>query len=256
MARTKQTARKSTTGSKAPRKQIPTKAARKTAPAMGGIKKPHRYRPGTVALREINEEKEISKEEEINEEETNEEEIRKENVKTHIKIRKELNEYYCGTESSRNSSTFIDKKEFYLNILESQQFVANSRISRIEVDMDSDVEKDNGAKKNDIKINKINNGNNKNNDIEINNNDNNANKVNNRRLNRGFSTGLLEEASYNTIQKAKIIFSKENLNKLKENLTHKNFKQIFANISSNKNDSRNIIAIDVLMRKFQENQSS
>ena len=53
MARTKQTARKSTTGSKAPRKQIPTKAARKTAPAMGGIKKPHRYRPGTVALREI-----------------------------------------------------------------------------------------------------------------------------------------------------------------------------------------------------------
>ena len=52
MARTKQTARKST-GSKAPRKQVPTKAARKTAPAMGGIKKPHRYRPGTVALREI-----------------------------------------------------------------------------------------------------------------------------------------------------------------------------------------------------------
>ena len=29
------------------------KAARKTAPAMGGIKKPHRYRPGTVAIREI-----------------------------------------------------------------------------------------------------------------------------------------------------------------------------------------------------------
>ena len=53
MARTKQTARKTTTGSKAPRKQIPSKAARKTAPAMGGIKKPHRYRPGTVALREI-----------------------------------------------------------------------------------------------------------------------------------------------------------------------------------------------------------
>uniref|UniRef100_A0A8K9VB82 Histone H3 n=1 Tax=Oncorhynchus mykiss TaxID=8022 RepID=A0A8K9VB82_ONCMY len=40
MARTKQTARKST-GGKAPRKQLATKA------------KPHRYRPGTVALREI-----------------------------------------------------------------------------------------------------------------------------------------------------------------------------------------------------------
>jgi len=70
----KQTARKST-GGKAPRKQLATKAARKScvllvsaptpwgnshactrknsAPATGGIKKPHRYRPGTVALREI-----------------------------------------------------------------------------------------------------------------------------------------------------------------------------------------------------------
>nr|XP_019008325.1 histone H3 [Kwoniella pini CBS 10737]OCF47106.1 histone H3 [Kwoniella pini CBS 10737] len=49
-----QTARKST-GGKAPRKQLATKAARKQAPSQvsGGVKKPHRYRPGTVALREI-----------------------------------------------------------------------------------------------------------------------------------------------------------------------------------------------------------
>jgi histone H3 len=53
MARTKQTARKST-GGKAPRKQLATKAARKTPYSTGGgVKKPHRYRPGTVALREI-----------------------------------------------------------------------------------------------------------------------------------------------------------------------------------------------------------
>jgi len=52
MARTKQTARKST-GGKAPRKQLATKAARKSAPLSGGVKKAHRYRPGTVALREI-----------------------------------------------------------------------------------------------------------------------------------------------------------------------------------------------------------
>ena len=71
MARTKQTARKST-GGKAPRKQrtsflfsnsvyldrnlfplVAAKAARKSAPTTGGVKKPHRYRPGTVALREI-----------------------------------------------------------------------------------------------------------------------------------------------------------------------------------------------------------
>lgn len=54
MARTKQAAHKST-GGKAPRKQLAAKAARVTAvvPQHGGVKKPHRYRPGTVALREI-----------------------------------------------------------------------------------------------------------------------------------------------------------------------------------------------------------
>ena len=53
MARTKQTARKQTSAGKAPRKSVSGKAARKTAPMDMGIKKPHRYRPGTVALREI-----------------------------------------------------------------------------------------------------------------------------------------------------------------------------------------------------------
>ena len=52
MAHVKQTARKST-GGKIPRKQLAIKAARKSAPATGGCKKPHCYRPGTVALREI-----------------------------------------------------------------------------------------------------------------------------------------------------------------------------------------------------------
>lgn len=52
MARTKQTARKYT-GGKAPRKQLATKAARRSAPVAGGVRKPFRYRPGTVALREI-----------------------------------------------------------------------------------------------------------------------------------------------------------------------------------------------------------
>ncbi|KAF8553763.1 histone H3 [Imleria badia] len=58
MARTKQTARK-TTGGKEPRKQLLGQYGRKrvakkvVAPATGGVKKPHRFRPGTVALREI-----------------------------------------------------------------------------------------------------------------------------------------------------------------------------------------------------------
>ena len=52
MVCTKQTARKST-GGKAPLKQLATKATHKSAPATGGVKKPHHYRPGTVALCEI-----------------------------------------------------------------------------------------------------------------------------------------------------------------------------------------------------------
>jgi histone H3 len=52
MARTKQTARKNI-GSKVPRKQLKPMAARKTVIDKGGIKKVHRFRPGTVALREI-----------------------------------------------------------------------------------------------------------------------------------------------------------------------------------------------------------
>jgi histone H3 len=72
MARTKQTARKST-GGKTPRKQLTCRSAVPHGPpflrvflllfastgflqslqAVGGVKKPHRFRPGTVALREI-----------------------------------------------------------------------------------------------------------------------------------------------------------------------------------------------------------
>jgi histone H3 len=52
MARTKQAAHQST-GGKAPHHHLATKAARKQARHMGCIKKPHRYFPGTVAIREI-----------------------------------------------------------------------------------------------------------------------------------------------------------------------------------------------------------
>jgi histone H3/H4 len=59
MARTKHTARKSTPGTgglhQSPKKaplSLAKKAGKKTAPG-SAIKKPHRFRPGTVALREI-----------------------------------------------------------------------------------------------------------------------------------------------------------------------------------------------------------
>ena len=54
MARTKQTPKKPTAGKKPSASSIKkAAAARKLAATTGGVKKPHRYRPGTVALREI-----------------------------------------------------------------------------------------------------------------------------------------------------------------------------------------------------------
>ena len=58
-ARTKQTAQKRMGGAadvrhKNVRHQLAAQAARRSQPSIGGgVKKPHRYRPGTVALREI-----------------------------------------------------------------------------------------------------------------------------------------------------------------------------------------------------------
>ena len=52
MTRTKQAARKSV-GGKAPKKQLASKAARKQEASSAAKKKSQRYRPGTVALREI-----------------------------------------------------------------------------------------------------------------------------------------------------------------------------------------------------------
>ena len=50
MARTKTQAKK---GGRKSKKGGKRKAGRKTAPAKGGVKRTHRWRPGTVALRNI-----------------------------------------------------------------------------------------------------------------------------------------------------------------------------------------------------------
>ena len=52
MVRMKQTSRKSQ-GLPMKRPRLLTMVSRKRAPPTGGVKKPRRYRPGTVALREI-----------------------------------------------------------------------------------------------------------------------------------------------------------------------------------------------------------
>ena len=49
MARTKHVVKKRFLSGKCPRQLLATKAARKSAPTAGGVKKPHRYRPALYA---------------------------------------------------------------------------------------------------------------------------------------------------------------------------------------------------------------
>ena len=139
--------------------------------------------------------------------------VRKISNKEHLKIRKEPNEYYVGTESSKNNSTFIDKKEYYISILESKNFVNNlTKISKHE----EEKENENPNSGNIISI-----------DIGENERDKkysiNKNKIMKKKLNRGNSIGFFENKKildelYISINKANKIFSKENLKKFKNDL--------------------------------------
>lgn len=48
--------------------------------------------------------------------------------KSHIKKRKELNRFYIGNEVSKNNSTFVEKKDYYLALYQSQLLMTNSNI--------------------------------------------------------------------------------------------------------------------------------
>ena len=140
--------------------------------------------------------------------------------KGHMKLRKEPNEYYVGTESSKNNSTFIDKKDYYISILESQKYVNKSKIKQDE---------ENEKEENNENLNIHPNAKEK------------VNKIKERKLKRGFSAELFDNKKimdelYTTINKANQIFSKENLNKIKNNLLQMN-----TDMSKLNNDNGNLL---------------
>ena len=70
------------------------------------------------------------------------------------KKHKEINSYYVGTDSSRSGSTVLDLNEYYLNILESQQLVVNSKLNRINnYYPNEENDKNNDINDNEVKIN-------------------------------------------------------------------------------------------------------
>ena len=135
--------------------------------------------------------------------------------KNHMKKRKVVNEYYIGTEESKNNtSTFIDKQEYYKSIIESKNVLNYSKIEKTETNAD------------DMTTNKItnNNNNNENNlrklsseDYDGNYSKNNYNNFNN---NKGFDNKLTELRAkvINTIKRSSELFNKENIKRIKSDL--------------------------------------
>ena len=60
------------------------------------------------------------------------------NNANNIRKKKEINEYYIGNDSTlrNNNSTMVDANEYFLNVLESQQLLVNSRLKKIENETD------------------------------------------------------------------------------------------------------------------------
>ena len=56
-----------------------------------------------------------------------------------VRRKKEINDYFIGNDSTirNNNSTLVDVNEYYLNILESQQLLVNSKLKKIEDENDN-----------------------------------------------------------------------------------------------------------------------
>ena len=158
--------------------------------------------------------------------------------KNHVKKRKIVNEYYVGTEESKNNtSTFIDKQEYYKSIIESKNVLNYSKVEKTETNVE------------DINYNT-----NINNNYRINNNENNFRKLsseynydvintknnnNNKALDNKLSD--LRAKVLNTMKRSNELFNKENIKRIKSDLYDNNsiIKSKFENKFFNKNLFKN-----------------
>ena len=146
--------------------------------------------------------------------------------KNHVKKRKIINEYYVGTEESKNNtSTFIDKQEYYKSIIESKNVLNYSRDDKIETNID------------DINNNRIiNNDNifkifNSENNYDIINIKNNNNKINDNKLSE------LRAKVMNAMKRSSEFLNRDNIKRIKSDLYENNniIKAKFENKYFNKN---------------------
>ena len=153
--------------------------------------------------------------------------------KNHLKQRKIINEYYVGTEESKNNtSTFIDKTEYYKSILESKNVLINSKIEKTESNVE-DI-KNNFNNLNNVKNNNYFDNNNKHNIIK------NNNEIND---NNNYKDKKLEELKIkvtNTIRRSNELFNKEKFKRIKSDLSDKTNNNLIKEKYENKYFIKNI----------------
>ena len=148
-----------------------------------------------------------------------------------IRKKKEVNEYYIGSEPSfKNNSTLVDQSEYFLHILESQQLLVNSKLKRIDNISYSETNEENSEENiNNSKLNISKEQINKITDKESKRSENSSQKT----------TNVLNLSNYedlkikidNTLKRVNQVFSKENIKRLKDT----------SNSNSNNSDTSNNI---------------
>ena len=179
-----------------------------------------------------------------------------------IRRKKELNEYYIGSEhSTKNNSTLVDQSEYFLHILESQQLLVNSKLKRIDNIFDTESSKVNDGEKknNESNISKDRNKNIL--DKESKKSENSTIKLNNDINIDNYDE--LKEKIDNTLKRINKVFSKENLqilkdenmliNNIRKNINANNIKDIIKGNNNDKNEDKIMHRKNDIKNKNSEN---
>ena len=187
------------------------------------------------------------------------------NQNNNIRKKKEINEYYIGNDSTikNNNSTVVDANEYYLNILESQQLLVNSKLKKINnetetnqnLNIQENIEKNKDEDKdyNDINVNVD--INNKNNIVinELNVSKEQIRKItdkektktsNSKKTEEILNTNSIEELKQKidtTLKRANLFFSKEVIENYKSNILNNlsEYTDLNNNITGNSQISSN-----------------
>ena len=167
------------------------------------------------------------------------------NINNSSRKKKELNEYYIGTEHSlKNNSTLVDQNEYFLHILESQQLLVNSKLKKID-----NISANESKAENEEEIET------ENNNININSSKDQINKItdkskvsktpssassNNPLLSLSNFDNLKQKID-NTLKRVNQVFSKENFKKLKETTNSNSKSNEEYETSNNLNSHSNIM---------------